>query len=717
MEEPERRGLLESALPLLAIVLITSGIIVRTVPLQSKRPIDPEHAKVSHAGRQDVEARLWEDPFGAIRHIKGSSPDARCQEALRDKAHYPYPLSERFASARKRANITVLPVLLQGGPHFENGESRRRARYAVVMALLNEGWDPSDEDKMGYVWTFESCLEDPPERRIPELLPYEWFVKEPEQSSTQSDAQPPRRSRVLILWVDEDAVSRRPLEGVERLAKLLTHPETLCNPHSLSDEEGDQESVHARQGLAEKLREYDACARMSPSPQHPWIQSVAFPTDVNNIPTLRVSRRESNAAPLEQTQAHSLPATQSELARSDIRVVGPSTSTALQNMVRELASRLVRELKSPPIRFISATATVDLSKEFPRALERAKSRSDVADSTISPETLRTRFNDRIVRLTTTDEKLAKGLGEELLRRLGVQTSWRHLMAHVRGRTELCDETIVIVGQDDTPYTRLFREHFVHPPAGSPLKDAWPEGCVGGVVQTGYLRGLDGILPIGRDAPPSAASQHPASDGSDTRAERLEKILPDQATLERADGRSQYDYLRRLGEHLIALDRRKRQEGGRGVTAIGVLGNDTYDKLLVLEALREYFPRAVFFTHDLDARLLGREVVRSTRNLIVASAYGLKLHRALQGTAPPFRDTYQTGTYFATRVALHSDAQNLQLDLIDKWFATPRLFEIGRTRAVPLSQVNPLKTENKEPWEEPNKKLALQQVRTIHPDDE
>ena len=80
------------------------------------------------------------------------------------------------------------------------------------------------------------------------------------------------------------------------------------------------------------------------------------------------------------------------------------------------------------------------------------------------------------------------------------------------------------------------------------------------------------------------------------------MLPDQATVERADGRSQYDYLRRLGEHLIALDSRKRQAGSHGVTAIGVLGSDTYDKLLVLDALREHFPRAVFFTADLDARL-------------------------------------------------------------------------------------------------------------------
>ena len=95
---------------------MTSGIVVRTVPLESKRPADPEHAKFSHAGLQDVEARLWQDPFGAIRHLKGSTPGARCEEALEDKGHYPYALSKLITRVNKHADITVLPVLIQGGP-------------------------------------------------------------------------------------------------------------------------------------------------------------------------------------------------------------------------------------------------------------------------------------------------------------------------------------------------------------------------------------------------------------------------------------------------------------------------------------------------------------------------------------------------------------------------------------------------------------------------
>jgi hypothetical protein len=394
-----------------------------------------------------------------------------------------------------------------------------------------------------------------------------------------------------------------------------------------------------------------------------------------------------------------------------MRVIGPSTSTPLQSIVRELTSAQP-DSDLPPPRFYSATATADLNKEFRRALTGAKARRDAPKSTEVTqasedeiEDLKKRFDERVVRLTTTDKQLVDAFVSELTLRLKDKTPWQRLVSWWNERpAALCDDTIVIVGEGDTPYARLFRDEF----AQRFLKDC---GKGDSVTQVSYLRGLDGVLPTGTGAPPAAVTpQKAGSGGTDTHAGMMGNMLLDQATVERADGRSQYDYLRRLGEHLIALDSRKRQEGSRGVTAIGVLGNDTYDKLLVLDALREHFPRAVFFTADLDARLLGREAHRSTRNLVVASAYGLKLHRDLQGTAPPFRDTYQTGIYLATRVAMDSDAQKLSTADFQEWFAQPRLFEIGRTHAVALSQVSTGETEAR-------KRLASLQGPSIHPDDE
>jgi hypothetical protein len=65
--------------------------------------------------------------------------------------------------------------------------------------------------------------------------------------------------------------------------------------------------------------------------------------------------------------------------------------------------------------------------------------------------------------------------------------------------------------------------------------------------------------------------------------------------------SQYDYLRRIAEKLSALDKTLRADG-KAIKAIGVVGTDIFDKLLVLRALRPEFPDALFFTTDLDAEL-------------------------------------------------------------------------------------------------------------------
>ncbi|NWK55525.1 hypothetical protein HW115_07875 [Verrucomicrobiaceae bacterium N1E253] len=114
------------------------------------------------------------------------------------------------------------------------------------------------------------------------------------------------------------------------------------------------------------------------------------------------------------------------------------------------------------------------------------------------------------------------------------------------------------------------------------------------------------------------------------------------------GNSQYDYVRRLVSRIRDLETAQ----GKRFAAIGVLGSDVYDKLLLLRALRKPFTHAQFFTTDMDATLLSPKERKYTNNLIVASPYGLSLRNALQHTIPPFRDTYQTATYLATLEAIH-----------------------------------------------------------------
>lgn len=174
--------------------------------------------------------------------------------------------------------------------------------------------------------------------------------------------------------------------------------------------------------------------------------------------------------------------------------------------------------------------------------------------------------------------------------------------------------------------------------------------------------------------------------------------------ERADGRHQFDYLRRLAENL--KQQNEPSEGHQGdIKAIGILGSDVYDKLLVLQALRSQFPQAQFFTTDVDARLLHPQEFKWARNIVVASSFGLRLRDELQGDIPPFRDTYQTSLFFSTLLAVAPDTPTPQQQQLDS-LMQPRLFEIGRRSAYGLDRDAPTEVCDR------NRPLAC---KTIHPE--
>src|SRR5262249_53364004 len=68
---------------------------------------------------------------------------------------------------------------------------------------------------------------------------------------------------------------------------------------------------------------------------------------------------------------------------------------------------------------------------------------------------------------------------------------------------------------------------------------------------------------------------------------------------------------------------------------------------------------------------------------------------LQGDIPPFRDSYQTSTFFATMLALHrfvhgSDLLHPNADQQAglQWTASPRLFVIGRSQEFDVTPTAP-----------------------------
>ena len=170
----------------------------------------------------------------------------------------------------------------------------------------------------------------------------------------------------------------------------------------------------------------------------------------------------------------------------------------------------------------------------------------------------------------------------------------------------------------------------------------------------YLRGLDGQMPnvdgLGSGNGSKDSDNKPNKDSKDNAKSR-----PDPSAKDRAEGQSQFDYLRRLGDRIQQLDAKLRRDNENGIEAVGVLGSDVYDKLLVLQVLRPLLPNAWFFTTDLDALFLHPSAQNLTRNLLVASSFGLQLNPDIQGEIPPFRSSYQTAEFLATRVAIHGDA--------------------------------------------------------------
>jgi len=655
MADPDVKQIYTNALPLIAVVFMASGIIVKSVPLESRRPVDPERVKFSHAGRQDVEARLWQDPFAAMRHVKGRSPEDRCKEAIEDRGHHPGALHRSIANRARRSEVSVLPVMVPSGPYFEDSEARRRSRYAVVSALLQSGWTPASEDKLGYVWTLESC-QAPRDRRAPELLPYEWFRSDRIGEGTAGGTQAPRRD-LLVLWVDEEAVERQPLHGIERIVERLALDGVPCpaaKTAALRDSEEARASPLRASGLCverEKLRPLEAKAESCG-----WLNN---PRDME----FEFDRRQNRPRPWCET-----------------RVIGPATSGTLHRLAHELAQSSKSATTADWLRFYSSGATAALDKSsFQSTIDdvRRFPQTDRADKPEKPENadaLQALFAERVVRLTATDDQLTESLVAELSLRLVDPTPFWRIRNFLQNQDPLCASTVVLVSEGDTSYARNFQKRFT-----SDRFRKCSDGRTPRVVPMRYLRGLDGVLPEGVGAPVPAAA------GQNARAPDTRDTLLDQIALERAEGRSQYDYLRRLAQQLTELDREEKREGRNGIRAIGVLGNDAYDKLLVLDALRASFPDAVFFAADLDARLIGGAGVRSTRNLVIASAYGLTLNPGIQDNAPPFRDTYQTGTYLATLVALDPETKRRPAEAFEHWFKEPQLFEIGRTHAVPLSK--------------------------------
>jgi hypothetical protein len=561
---------------LIAVMLLVAGVLfVREAPLETTRLPANEPRFVQLFSLQDIDARLWQDPFGAVAKSRAEARKNDAKKAQADDAR-------RTAAELARAigtgrPVEIVAVMLPGGPYSENVESRRRGRYAVLAGLNASRLSPVDTEHLGYFF--------PPARRgpnakPPEPIPFEWF--EPTLDARRGDDG--RSPRVLVMWLQSEAFDAEPLARMGALAR-------------------------------------------------PFLEAGA-----------------------------------------NWRVLGPNGSDGLKAMIDEAAaSDFKGKVPALRMRFYSLYATV------PDSVLLGDTEASLADffDARGVTLVRTIGNDGNLAKSLIDELMLRGLKARKSEELGPpdpqsERSLYWQTCHPRDGEKLQHSLshVAVVAEWDTLYGRSLRREFRPAPGERGF-------CVDSF---NYVRGLDGQLPAGsQGAPDSAAGAKPAQGDKDATRRK------DGTLVERAEGQSQFDYLRRLAVQMREKDRyvRASSADGTGLRAIGVLGNDVHDKLLVLQALKPEFPNAIFFTTDLDARFLHPREQAWTRNLIVASNFGLRLRDELQGGAPPFRDSYQVSAFLATRLAMN-DAQQpsrpVSQAAVAQWFGTPRVFEIGRTEA-------------------------------------
>jgi hypothetical protein len=421
----------------------------------------------------------------------------------------------------------------------------------------------------------------------------------------------------------------------------------------------------------------------------PWEECEAKDDPKNVFPqyTMRVVVVWLPAVDFDLNPLHCFATLIDQLAPGDIRdkihvkLIGPANSTGLQRMVREAWWYPPWPLKNDAavamqealdgVSIISPRATAsDLTLLYaadPHAPSRNNSVKPVLDDFINHGR-----GDGLhfVRTIAPDDIVLREMIAELARRRVP------IVSKVRpdGQPVSKVDHVVILSEWDAPYGRSLSTTFAAEASWQSAND---------IIQTlekrplplwiysyRYLRGIDGQLPgdLSKDTQREQGQKNPFGQQA--------------VAIEATEGLNQSDYLRRLARQMKADNARLKRNDGYGIRAIGLLGSDVYDKLMILRALRPQFPEAVFFTNNYDAHFERRDDWDNTHNLVIASPFGSALPETYsQQHIAPFRDNNQTSMYVGTLVATGKMSETEANYL--SW--QPRIFEISRRGAYELSE--------------------------------
>ncbi len=606
---------------IMTIVTVVGALVLVSHKLSSERPATPLSEGTQPLGRQNIESRLWEDPFAAWDKLTEDEKTKRTSEGLTSLVE---TITATIANADSPTCL-IVAVMVSGQPYAEDKESRIRARYAVGAALGTGGYKPVVSDHIGLValpWPGSKELE-VWKQNTNAQLGLNW-----QPDSANSDYCEARHIKEFRLRVPFEAYE--PREFFPR------------------DEYGTNSSARRRYGRVVLV----------------WLDEEYF--DEDTVLRLALFRAE-----LQRLRG---------LGANEWAIIGPRSSSTLKELLANsqelskpsgsLGANVKDTLKSTRLALATPTAMdevllgdandlVATNFSHPReAVSRALTDAGLFAS--------------VANFACTDKQLAR----ETLREL-----------KSRGITPKSnpDQHVVLISEWDTFVSRLAGLAFAaelgttnEESADSPAfiksvrngERVWPPNLHRFV----YLQGLDGERAEtekerGQSSKGEADHRRPSS------FEEVTKWVPD---ANKAEGPAQFDYLARLGDVLRELDGNLQRSTGHGIAAVGIVGSDVYDTLLILQALRMQLPDAVFFTTDLDARFWNPDELSWSRNLLVVSGYGLRLNHNLQAGVAPFRDSLQCAEFLATLWSI----QNEKVPALSE--VPPRRFEIGRHGPIDLS---------------------------------
>jgi len=310
----------------------------------------------------------------------------------------------------------------------------------------------------------------------------------------------------------------------------------------------------------------------------------------------------------------------------DVRAIGPQTSNDLIRLVRRAQARPASKQWQPKLKLFSPWATIDDSVALANMLDEEDRDENVVDA---KERLAEVFRDKtgwnLERTTSTDDVLRIAL-----------------MAEAKRRSAGRGVRIALLTENNSAYGRAWKDSL----DGESAMEA-------GMV---FSSGIDGSVPRAQGTDASGASSEFASD------------FP--------KGRGQVDYIKR---HPIFQSSSPilNAEAKPKPLFFGLFATEVPDKIALAYEARYSRPEALLFTSDLDSRFFHPKHSAVMRNTVIASHFGLELNENLQRSLPPFRDSYQTASYFAALRAL-DEVDELPID------HHPVLFEVGHGAAFRLS---------------------------------